>query len=50
MSEQIADGNETDAGTDQMSCKGVAHTMRRKTNADAAALSPRAHAFINSAT
>ena len=49
MSEQITDRDQADTGTDQMSRKGVPHAMRREANADAASLSPCAHALIDSA-
>ena len=49
MSEQIADGNQTDAGTNEVSSKRVPHAMWRESHADAAALPPCAHALVDAA-
>ena len=49
MSEQITDGDQTDASTNEVSGKRVSHAMWREAHADAASLSPRAHALVDAA-
>src|SRR6202007_2097148 len=50
MAEQIAGGHQGDFRADQVSRKSVPQPMRGEWKADAAALTPGAHAFVNAAT
>src|SRR5271169_2089484 len=49
MTEQIADGDQANAGTNQMGCESVTDTMRGKRKSDTTALSPGADAFKDTA-
>lgn len=49
MTEQVADGDQSDAGAQEMSCEGMADAMRRQRNADPTALSPSANPFVDTA-
>ena len=49
MPKQVANGDQADAGANQMRCEGMTHAVRRQSQADTAALSPGADAFVNGA-
>src|SRR5437899_3740192 len=50
MAEQIADGHQANFRAHQVSRKSVPQPMRGERKADAAALTPGTHAFVNAAT